>query len=102
MNSSSSWAPVVRRSVAICAPATTPVMASGMQPLSSGAPAARDSVAAIRRMASIFFMFPRSPEVSAFFAEQVGVDRIAQTVYRQQVHFLDARGHRMRHAEVDI
>src|SRR5215468_2852232 len=95
MTSSSSIVPLVRRSAATTTPVATPApMMTGTQLVSAVIEAARATTAKPIRTASTF--------ISTLVAEQTHVDRVAHAVNRQKMNFLDARGHGVRHADVDI
>src|SRR6516164_582609 len=95
MTSSSSIAPLVRRSAATTTPVATPApITTGTQPLSAAI-----DVASARLAKPIQTL---SPLISFLIAEQACIDRIAHAMNRQKMHLLYARGHPVRHADVDI
>src|SRR3989344_2303482 len=89
MFSSSSWVPTLRRSVVATAAVAPPATMTGAQ--------AGVSTTAPRRL----MRMKKRAFISAL-SQQLVVNEIAQAMDDDAVHFLDARGGRPRHADVDV
>src|SRR5512145_808470 len=94
MRSSASWTSAGRRSTATATPpAAAPATTTGAQP------EARNAATAARARASAGTSRIMRGSLRS---EEKAIDAVAQAVQRQEVHLLDARGHRVRDRDVHV